>query len=86
VEALVLLAQGRWEEAEQAIDEGLTLTRRMPYPHGEGRLLEVYGRLHLARGDAAAASGRFAAALAIFRRLGARPDVQRTEGLLATLA
>ncbi len=55
VQALVLLAQGCWDEAEQALAEGLALTRSMPYPHGEGRLLAVYGRLHLARGDAAAA-------------------------------
>jgi hypothetical protein len=57
----------------------------MPYPHGEGRLLEVYGRLHLAGGEPTAARERLEAALAVFRRLGARKDIERTERLLATL-
>jgi tetratricopeptide (TPR) repeat protein/transcriptional regulator with XRE-family HTH domain len=85
VQALVLLAQERWNEAELALEEGLTLTRSMPYPHGEGRLLEVYGRLRLARGDAAAAREWLEAALAIFRRLGARRDIEQTEQLLHSL-
>ncbi len=85
VRALVLLRQERWDEAEQALEEGLALTRSMPYPHGEGRLLEVYGRLHLARGDAAAARACLEDALAIFRRLGARADIASAEQLLATL-
>jgi hypothetical protein len=51
----------------------------MPYPHGEGRLLEVYGRLHRDRGVTTAARERLEAAPAIFRRLGAGKDVERTE-------
>jgi tetratricopeptide (TPR) repeat protein len=86
VQAFVLLQQGRWGEAERALEEGLALTRRMPYPHGEGRLLEVYGRLHLARGDAAAARACLEAALTIFRRLGARVDTEHTQRLVATLS
>jgi hypothetical protein len=85
VQALVLLAQERWHEAEQTLEEGLALTRSMPYPHGEGRLLEVYGRLHLARGEPVAGRERLEAALAVFLRLGARKDVERVEQLLSVL-
>ena len=85
VQALVLLKQARWDEAKQAIEEGLALTRSMPYPHGEGQLLAVYGRLYLARGDATATRACLEAALASFRRLGARADIESAEQLLATL-
>ena len=85
VQALMLLRQGCWDEAAQALVEGLALTRSMPYPHGEGRLLEVYSRLHLARGDTAAARACLEAALTIFRWLGARADIESAEQLLASL-
>jgi tetratricopeptide (TPR) repeat protein len=83
VQALVALRQGQWTEVEGCLEEGLALARALPYPHGEGRLLEVCGRLHLDRGERAAARDRLAAALAIFRRLGARKDIEQTEQLLA---
>jgi tetratricopeptide (TPR) repeat protein/transcriptional regulator with XRE-family HTH domain len=85
VQALVALRQRRWVEAESSLEEGLALARAMPNPYGEGRLLEEAGRLHRDRGDPAAARERLAAALAIFRRLGARKDSEQTEQLLAAL-
>jgi hypothetical protein len=42
-------------------------------------LLEEYGQLDLARDPSARAPERLAQALAIFRELGAAPDVQRGE-------
>jgi tetratricopeptide (TPR) repeat protein len=86
VQALVAQRQGHVQTAVDALEEGLRLARAMPYPHGEGRLLAVYGRLHLDQGDATAARERLEAALAIFRRLGARRDIERTAQLLATLS
>jgi tetratricopeptide (TPR) repeat protein len=75
--ALVAIKQRLWEAAHQALEEGLSLARPMPYPHGEGRLLHVYGRMHLDRNEPTAARERLEAALAIFRRLGARKDIER---------
>ena len=80
--ALIALQQGELLAAARALDAGLDLARGMPYPHGEGRLLDVYGRLHLVHGDAAAARERLEAALAIFHRLGARKDAEHAEHLL----
>jgi len=77
--------QGDADAARRALEEGLTLARAMPYPYGEGRLLQVYSWLHQGRGEPEAARKRLEAALAIFRRLGARKDLDRTEQLLATL-
>ncbi len=79
VQALAAIAQARWDDAASALEDGLAVARSMPYPHGEGRLLQVYGRLHRARGETAAARARLDAALAIFRRLGASKDVERVE-------
>jgi hypothetical protein len=73
------------DSAEHAVEEGLALAQAIPYPHGEGRLLEVYGRLHRDRGEPTAARERLEAALAIFRRLGAGKDVERAEQDLAGL-
>jgi tetratricopeptide (TPR) repeat protein/transcriptional regulator with XRE-family HTH domain len=85
VQAQALLARERWDEAEQSLAEGLAVARGMPYPHGEGRLLQVYGQLQVRRREPQAACERLEAALRIFRRLGARVDAERAEQLLAAL-
>jgi hypothetical protein len=76
------MRQGRWEEAQGAVQEGLVLTRRLGYPYGEGRILQVAGELQSGIGRPAAARERLAEALAIFRRLGAGLEAERTERLL----
>ena len=86
VQAQVALRQGERHVAEQALEEGLTFARAMPYPHSEGRLLEVYGALHLARGEMGAARELLEAALALFRGLGARKDGERIMDLLSTIS
>jgi hypothetical protein len=85
VQAMVLIAQERWLVAEQCLEEGLILAQSVPYPHGEGRLLQVYGQLQASKREPQAARERLDAALRIFRRLGARVDAERTEQLLAAL-
>jgi hypothetical protein len=85
VQALLLIKQGRWAQAHCALEEGLTLTRRMPYPHIEGRLLHVYGLLHVAKGEPGPARAQLELALAILRRLGARKDAERVEQALTDL-
>jgi hypothetical protein len=47
-------------------------------------LLHLYGMMDRQRGEQEAARARLEAALAIFRRLGARKEIERTELLLAT--
>ncbi len=83
--ALVATEQRQWTEAAQVLAEGLTLARRMPYPYAEGRLLHVYGAMHIAHGAPEPAREWLVAALAIFRRLGARKDTEQVEHVLARL-
>jgi hypothetical protein len=83
VQAMVAIRQGRWEDAERPLEEGLSLARSMPYPYGEGRLLHAAGEMHVRKGEPEPARQRLEAALAIFRRLGARKDAERVERALA---
>jgi hypothetical protein len=82
---MVLARLGQGEQATAPLDEGLALAPTLPYPYGEARLLAVYGRLHAQQGQPEQARQRLEAALAIFRRLGARKDAERTEHQLAAL-
>jgi hypothetical protein len=63
----------------------VALARSMPYPYAEGRLLHVYGELHVAKGEPVPARERLEAALALFQRLGARKDVERVEQVIAVI-
>jgi tetratricopeptide (TPR) repeat protein len=85
VQALVSIGLERWDKAEASLQEALALAQRMPYPYAEGRLLSVYGLLSARRGEQEAARERLEVALAIFRRLGARKDIERTEQALSML-
>jgi tetratricopeptide (TPR) repeat protein len=85
MEALVASRQGNRQEAEDALQEGLALARALPYPHAEGRLLHLYGALHVQYREPEPARFRLEAARAIFQRLGARKDLERTEALLAKI-
>jgi tetratricopeptide (TPR) repeat protein len=85
VAALAEVRQQRWDSAERTLQEGLSLAQEIGYPYAEGKLLHVYGMLHARQGQPAQARERLEAARAIFRRLGARKDLERTEYLLSTM-
>jgi hypothetical protein len=85
VQALAAIRQERWDDATQVLEEGISLAHALPYPYAEGRLLQVYGDMYIQKGEADPARERLEAALAIFRRLGAHKDVERTEQALAGL-
>jgi tetratricopeptide (TPR) repeat protein/DNA-binding XRE family transcriptional regulator len=85
-QALVAIRQRRWAAAQRVLDEGLVAARSVPYPYAEARLLHAYGQMHADQAESQLARARLEAAGAIFRRLGARKDVERTEHFLATLA
>ena len=88
LQAMVLVRQGHWAAATDALAEGLALAQApsFRYPFFEACFLHIWGQMHLNRGEPAAARERLEAALAIFQRLGARPFVARVEQDLATLA
>ena len=83
---MVYVRQERFEEAGRAFQEGLELARSLPFPYAEARILYHLGLLERQRGELERAQERLEEALAIFRRLGAGKDVERTEHALAELA
>jgi tetratricopeptide (TPR) repeat protein len=85
VQALVAMRQAHWAEAAEALEEGIALAQRMPYPHAEALLLHVYGDLHSLKGEPALARERLQMALLIFRRLGARMDIEQADLALESL-
>jgi tetratricopeptide (TPR) repeat protein len=71
VHGMVLTKLQQKDEAAAVLEEGLELARSLPYPYAEARILAELDRLE--------------EALAIFRRLGARKDIERMEQELAAL-
>ena len=61
----------------------LAETQRRCYPWGEARVLDTLALLYQRSGAATAARERLAAALTIYRRLGARKDAERLAADLA---
>jgi tetratricopeptide (TPR) repeat protein len=86
IEAVVWIRQRRWDEAETALEEALTLARQMPYPYAEAKLLSTYGDLLVARGQPERARDQHEAALAILRPLGEVPYARHSEQALAKLS
>ncbi len=82
---MVATRQGQWDEAAQALQEGLDLAHDISYPYAEARTLETYGAMRLAQGETDMARTRLEAALAIFDRLGACKDTKRVEQAIAGL-
>jgi predicted ATPase/DNA-binding XRE family transcriptional regulator len=83
VQGLLKTRQGRWDEAEDALEEALRLARSFPSPYGEAKILMWSGYLLQQRHDREQAQQRFAAARAILERLGERLYARRVEHLLA---
>jgi tetratricopeptide (TPR) repeat protein len=70
-------------EARALLDEALGLARTMPYSYMEAQLLVDRSQLSSRDGQMEAARTHLEEALAIFRRLGARPYVERTGQVLS---
>jgi tetratricopeptide (TPR) repeat protein len=70
VRALQRIRQVRFEEAEQALDAALTLSREMRYPYAEAKLLYVGALLAQAQSNPDQARERLRQALAILKALG----------------
>jgi tetratricopeptide (TPR) repeat protein len=83
VSAKLAARQGRWQDAAIDLQEGLAIAREIGLPYVEALLLEEEGRMYAARGEPEGARARLEDALAVFRRLGAAPDVERIRQALS---
>jgi tetratricopeptide (TPR) repeat protein len=85
VEAMLLTHVGQADEAMHAAEDALSEALIIGLPYHAARLLDVCAALHVDRGEAQRARERLNEALAFFRSLGARPDVERVERALAAV-
>jgi tetratricopeptide (TPR) repeat protein len=85
LQGMLATRQARWEDGLTALNEALALMEQMPYPYGEAEILHETGQLLAARDERDQARTPFEHALALFRRLGARPYAEKTERELAEL-
>jgi len=76
----------KMQAAQRSLAEARSLAAAMPHPYAEARILFEQGQVHALEGEIQRARSRLEKALAVFRRLGARKDVQRTEHVLTELA
>ncbi len=77
--ACLLLHRGAWDAALTHLDTAAAVYRSQRCRHATARVHELVARVHEGRGDPASAAAEVATALAIYRRLGAGPDVARLE-------
>jgi tetratricopeptide (TPR) repeat protein len=82
VQGSVLEASNKHDEASSALQEALDVCHSVSYPYAEARALYEWGVMEIRQGNPAKAREWLQAALAIFRRLGARPSIERTEQAL----
>jgi tetratricopeptide (TPR) repeat protein len=75
----VFIPQGRLSDATASLEEALALARDMPNLYAEARALYQLGRATKTEGGMHAACDHLDEALALFRRLGASRDVERSE-------
>jgi tetratricopeptide (TPR) repeat protein len=80
-----LARQGRSAEAREAFERAIELSRAMPHPFNQAVARYEWGDMLAEAGDTAGAQAQLDAALLIFRDLGARPFVERSERALASL-
>jgi tetratricopeptide (TPR) repeat protein len=83
VQALAWSKGHRWEEAEQALEEALTLCREMPAPYAEAKTLYLFGQISLQLGAPDLAREHWRRAQAILDQLGERLYARRVEQALS---
>lgn len=86
VQARVAAHRQRWQEAEQALEERLTLAQATPCPYDESKARYLAGQVSRQQGKTAEASTHFTEALAILHRLGERLYAKQVEQELAAQA
>lgn len=82
---MILTRRELWDDAEHTLDESAHLAHQMSDPYAEGRALYETGRLFAEKGDAERARAYLTRARQIFRDLGAKPYLERTEQELRRL-
>jgi tetratricopeptide (TPR) repeat protein len=81
VRGMVLARDRRWDAAERAFEEAVSVARSLRYPYAEARSLYEWGSMQAGRPESG--RGRLEEAAGIFRRLGSRPYLELVQKALA---
>jgi tetratricopeptide (TPR) repeat protein len=81
VRGMVLARDRRWDEAERAFEEAVSVARSLRYPYAEARSLYEWGSMQA--GGPESGRGRLEEAAGIFGRLGSRPYLELVQKALA---
>jgi tetratricopeptide (TPR) repeat protein len=73
VRGMTLARRRRWDEAERAFEEAVSVAKSVRYPFAEARALYEWGSMYVGRPDTKQGRGRLEAAAEIFGALSARP-------------
>lgn len=82
----VLAARGRGAAAEILLTEALQLARAMYFPLHEANIMRSHGELAVRTGNVQEGRREMSEALEIYRRLGARQEIHRTEAAIERLS
>jgi tetratricopeptide (TPR) repeat protein len=85
VRGMVSARRLRWDEAERAFEEAVSVARSVRYPYGEARSLYEWGLMHAGKPNSKQGRERLEAAAEIFRGLGSRPYSDLTQKAMADL-
>jgi tetratricopeptide (TPR) repeat protein len=83
--SLLLEREGRMDEAREAYEESLRLSRKAEFSLGEALALSAIAGMETQLDGPEKMRARYVAAIAIFERLGATPLVERTQAALERL-
>ncbi len=83
VRGMTLTKRRRWDEAERAFEEAVSVARSIRYPYAEARALYEWGLMYLGGPDTKQAQDRLEAAAEIFEALGSRPYSYLTQKAMA---
>jgi tetratricopeptide (TPR) repeat protein len=81
VRGMLLARQRRWDEAERAFEEAVSVARSIRYPYAEARALYQWGSMQAGRPEIK--RDRLEEAAGVFRRLGSRPYLELARKALA---
>jgi tetratricopeptide (TPR) repeat protein len=77
--------QARWEDANDAFEESVSMSSAMPYPYAKALALLEWGAMHVSQGNQVRARQLLTEALVGLERLGAALDASRARQTLSEL-
>jgi class 3 adenylate cyclase/tetratricopeptide (TPR) repeat protein len=85
VDGMIASSRGQWARAKRSLLDAVALARDIACPYTEARALYRLGRMYTQKDERGEAREHLMDAQSVFQRLGARPDIERTEYALAEL-